>query len=134
MPFFFLFRSFKVCLGVEERVGCGKQREATALIQSLVKLQPWFLRLRWKTCLRQNCSLDSCAGSEGPALGQNTHDDDDDDDDLRCCSIGLCLYGIGAYNFKSSVLDVSGLHKSYRDRQLSENVFFCSGDPEITGF
>ena len=29
-----------------KRVGCGKQREATAPIQSLVKLQPWFLSLR----------------------------------------------------------------------------------------
>ena len=33
-------------------------------------LQPWFLSLRWKTCLRQNCSLSSCACSEGPALAQ----------------------------------------------------------------
>ena len=24
---------------------------------SLIKLQPWFLILRWKTCLRQNCNL-----------------------------------------------------------------------------
>ena len=48
-------------------MGCGKQRETT-----LVKLQPLFLNLRWKTCLRQNCSHDSCACSEGPALGQNT--------------------------------------------------------------
>ena len=32
----------------------------------------WFLSLQWKTCLRQNCSLGSCACSEGPALGQNT--------------------------------------------------------------
>ena len=39
---------------------------------SLMKLQSWFLSLRWKTCLRQNCSLGSCACSEGPALGQNT--------------------------------------------------------------
>ena len=46
---------------------CGKQREAVASIQSLIKLQPWFLSLRWKTCLRQSCSL-----GEGPALGQNT--------------------------------------------------------------
>ena len=53
-------------------MGCGKQREATAPIQSLVKLLPWFRSLRWKTCLRQNCSLGSCACSEGPALGQ-TH-------------------------------------------------------------
>ena len=59
-----------------KREGCGKQREATAPIQSLVKLQFWFLSLWWKTCLRQNCSLASCACSEGPALGENTHDDD----------------------------------------------------------
>ena len=39
---------------------------------SLVKLQPWFQSLWWKTCLRQNCSLGFCACSEGPALGQNT--------------------------------------------------------------
>ena len=26
--------------------GCGKQQEATATIQSLVKLQPWFQSLR----------------------------------------------------------------------------------------
>ena len=30
-----------------------------------------FLGLRWKTWLRQNCSLGSCACNEGPALGQN---------------------------------------------------------------
>ena len=35
--------SFKVCSDAKERVGCGKQRETTAPIQSLVKLQPWFL-------------------------------------------------------------------------------------------
>ena len=33
------------------------------------ELQPWFLSLRWKTCVRQNCSLGSCACSEGPPLG-----------------------------------------------------------------
>ena len=37
----------------KERVGHGKQREATAPIQPVVKLQPWLLNLRWKTCLRQ---------------------------------------------------------------------------------
>ena len=51
---------------------CGKEREATATIQSLVKLQSWFLSLRCKTCLRQNCSLGSCACSEGPSLGQKS--------------------------------------------------------------
>ena len=53
-------------------MGCGKQREATAPIQSLVKLQPWFLSLRWKNCVQQNCSPSSCASIEIPALGQNT--------------------------------------------------------------
>ena len=51
---------------------CGKQRETTAPIQSLVKLQPWSLSLQRKSCLRQNCSLGTCACSEGPALAQNT--------------------------------------------------------------
>ena len=45
-----LFRSFKACLDAKERLGCGKQREATAPIKSLVKLQPRFLRLQWRTC------------------------------------------------------------------------------------
>ena len=44
--------SFQVCSNAKERVGCRKQQEATALIQSLVKLQPWFLSLQWKTCLQ----------------------------------------------------------------------------------
>ena len=52
------------------------------LIQSLVKLKPRVLILRWKTCIRQNYSLSSCACSDEPVLGQNTHDDDDDDDDV----------------------------------------------------
>ena len=43
--------SFKVCSDAKKRVGCGKQRKATASIQSLVKLQPRFLRLQWKTFL-----------------------------------------------------------------------------------
>ena len=66
------FRSFKVHSDAKERMWCGKQREATAPIQSLVKLQPWFLSLRWKTYLRQNCSLGSCICNERPALVQNT--------------------------------------------------------------
>ena len=51
-----LFRSFKVCSDAKERAGCGRQREATVPIQSLVKLLLWFLSLRWKTCLWQNWS------------------------------------------------------------------------------
>ena len=61
-----LLRSVQKLKRERERVGCGKQREATAPIQSLVKLQSWFLSLRWKTCLRQNCP---CA----------EHSDDGDD-------------------------------------------------------
>ena len=59
-------------------MGCRKQREATAPIKTLVKLQPSFPSLRYKTCLRQNCSLGLSVSSEGPAFGQNTDDDDDD--------------------------------------------------------
>ena len=66
------FRSFKVCSDAKERVGCRKQWKATTPIKSLVKLQPWFLSLRWKTYLWQNCSLGFSACSEGPAFGQNT--------------------------------------------------------------
>ena len=72
------FRSFRVCSDAKERVGWGKQREATAPIKSIVKQQPWFLSLRWRTCLRQNCILGFSACSEGPAFGQSTDDDDDD--------------------------------------------------------
>ena len=49
------FQIFQGCSDAKERMERGKQREATAPIQSLVKLQPWSLRLQ-----------------EGPALGQNT--------------------------------------------------------------
>ena len=35
--------------------GAESNGEATAPIKSLAKLQPWFLSLRWKTCLWQNC-------------------------------------------------------------------------------
>ena len=62
----------ELCSDAEKRVDCGKQREATAPIQSLVKLLPWLRSLRWKTCLRQNCSLGSFTCSEGLALVQNT--------------------------------------------------------------
>ena len=55
-----------------KRVGCGKQLEATAPIKSLEKLQPWFLSLRRKICLWQNCSLGFSACSGGPTFGQNT--------------------------------------------------------------
>ena len=71
-------------------MGCGKQREATAPIKSLVKRQPWFLSLRWKTCLRQNCSLGFSACSEGRAFGQNTDDDDADDQlHFKVVTLGL---------------------------------------------
>ena len=40
------FKTFKVCSDAKKRVGCGKQREATAPIQSPVKLQTWFRNLQ----------------------------------------------------------------------------------------
>ena len=39
---------------------------------SLVKLQPWFLRFQWKTCLWTTANFGSCVCSERFALGQNT--------------------------------------------------------------
>ena len=63
-------RSFKVCSDAKERVGRGKQRKATVPIQSLVKLQQWFLSVR-KICLRQNCTNGSCVCVCGrPAFGR----------------------------------------------------------------
>ena len=47
---------------------------------SLVKLQPWFLSLQWKTCLWAELQPWCLNCSERPGLGQNTHDDDDDND------------------------------------------------------
>ena len=74
-----LFRSFKVCSEARERErereresGAPKAKGSYRTYSSLVKLQPWFLSLWWKTCVRQNCSLCSCACIDGPALGQNT--------------------------------------------------------------
>ena len=52
--------------------GAESNGKTNASIRFLVTLQPWFLSLRWKTCLLQNCSLDSCTCGEEPALGQNT--------------------------------------------------------------
>ena len=44
MNYYFLLK-LMYCMrgGAKERVGCGKQREATIPIESLLKLQPWFL-------------------------------------------------------------------------------------------
>ena len=67
-----LLRSGQMLKWVRRGEGCGKQRGATAPIQCLVKLQPLFLSLWWKTCVWQNCSLGSCVCSEGPAFGQKT--------------------------------------------------------------
>ena len=79
-------------------MGCGKQREAAAPIQSLVKLQaffpefavedlpsvklqPRFLRLQWRTCPRAEHSDD---------------DDDDDDytDDVNKSSLFYLSYSV----------------------------------------
>ena len=65
-----LFRSFKVYSNAKERVGVRKSTGSYRTYSSLVELQSWFLSLRWKTCLRQKCSLGSCDCGEGP--GQNS--------------------------------------------------------------
>ena len=56
-------KTVKVCSDAKERAVYGKKREATAPNQYPFKMQPWFLSLRWKTCIQQNCSLGSCACS-----------------------------------------------------------------------
>ena len=55
---------------------------------SLVKLQPRFLSLQWKTCLW------AWVCSEGPALGQNTHDDDDISSKLTITNLWILYYQI----------------------------------------
>ena len=62
-----LFRCWRVS-------GMRKATGSCRTYSSQVKLQPWFLTLRWNTCLWQNCSLGSSVCSKGPALGQNTDD------------------------------------------------------------
>ena len=71
-----IFRSFEVCSDAKERVGCGKQREATAPIKSLGKTAALVPEFALEACLRQNCCLGFSACSEGPDFGQNTDDDD----------------------------------------------------------
>ena len=65
-------------------MGCGKQREATAPIESLVKLQSWFLSLRWKTCLCAEV-LPWCLSLQRKIClwAEHSDDDDDDDDDVK---------------------------------------------------
>ena len=53
---------------------------------SLVKLQPRFLSLQWKTCLSAELQPWCLSFSEGPALGHNT--DDDGDIRLFCAPMG----------------------------------------------
>ena len=65
-----LFRCYR-------KSGVRKATGSYPIYSSLVKLQPWFLSWRWKTCFGQNCSLGAWVSSERPALGQNTDDDDD---------------------------------------------------------
>ena len=52
--------SFQICSNAKERVGCGKQHETPAPIQSLVKLQTWFLSFAVEQLrFGQKCSLDA---------------------------------------------------------------------------
>ena len=65
-----LFRYFQVYSDAKERVGCGKQQEATAPIKSIVKLQLWFLSLRWKTCLRKTAAYVPALAMKDRTLGR----------------------------------------------------------------
>ena len=53
---------------------------------SLVKLQPSFLSLQWKTCLWAELQPWCLVCSEGPALGQKTDDDDSNYSSRTVCS------------------------------------------------
>ena len=63
-----------------KRVRCWKQWESTAPIQSLVKLQPWFLSLLWKTCLWAELQPRFLC-MQWRTCPWAVHSDDDDDDD-----------------------------------------------------
>ena len=68
-----LFTLFKICSDAKEREsGMRKATESYGTYSSLVKLQPWFLSLRWRTAFEQNCSPGTWVCSKKPALGQNT--------------------------------------------------------------
>ena len=66
-----LFRSFVVCSGAKES-GVRKITGSYRTYSFPGKTAALVSKLRWKTFLRQNFSLGSCACSEEPAFGQNT--------------------------------------------------------------
>ena len=65
-----LLRSVQM-LKRERESGVRKATGSYRTYSSLVKLQPWFLSLRWKTVFGQNCSLGAWVCSARPVLGQN---------------------------------------------------------------
>ena len=93
-----------------ERVALRKATGSYRTYSSLVKLQPWFLSLRWKTYIRQNCNVGSFPCSEGPALGQSTHDDE------SCFSI---------LNYSVSQIDVYTLWNVISQQQNDTEIQFC---------
>ena len=85
-------------LMLKRECGAKSNGKPPCLFIQVVKLQPWFLSLRWKTYLRQNCNLGSWVCSGKPTFGklqswflrlqwrtcplaEHSNDDDDDDDD-----------------------------------------------------
>ena len=62
-----LFRSFNVWSdGVQKVTGSNRT------YSSVVKLQPWFLSLQWRSAFGQNCNVGSYFSSERAVLEQNT--------------------------------------------------------------
>ena len=51
------YKPWKFVIGIfEHSVYMRKVTRSYRSYSSLVKLQPWLLSLRWKTCHRQNCT------------------------------------------------------------------------------
>ena len=91
-----------------KRAGCGKKREVTAPISSLVKLEPWFLSLRWKTCLWAllqpwclNLQIGTCPWAE--------HSNGDDDDENNC----ITGYSIWSRNLVSHLGIIAQINNNY---------------------
>ena len=89
-----LLRSFKICSDAKEREVCGKQREATAPIHLLVKLQPRFMSLQWKTWLWAELQP-WCLSLQWRTCPWAEHDDDDEYIKLWLGSVGLYLGDLG---------------------------------------
>ena len=80
---------YKIFSDTKERVGCGKQREATALIHPKQNCNPGAWVCGESPAFGQNCSPGSWVCSERPAFGQKI-DNDDYNDALEAKLYMLC--------------------------------------------